>query len=88
MAIEQLTIAHHRVDLSIWAMTPMGGLTAMIDSGIKTAVNGGSGKDWVSQNSGAGAYQGNTPQQNNSPTGTAPTTAMEPKARLKTPVTR
>jgi phage tail-like protein len=35
MAIEQLTIAYHRLDLSIWAMTPMGGLGAMIDSAIK-----------------------------------------------------
>lgn len=75
MAIEQLTIAYHRVDLSIWAMTPMGGLTAMIDSGIKTGLSGGSGKDWVAQNSGANAYQGNRPQQDVNPAQSAPALA-------------
>src|SRR5205823_10176704 len=72
MAIEQLTIAYHRADLSFWAMTPMGGLTAMLDSGIKTGVNGGSGKDWVAQNSGASAYQGNRPQQDTKPSDSSP----------------
>jgi len=79
MAIEQLTIAYHRADLSFWAMTPMGGLTAMIDSGIKTAVNGGSGKDWVAQNSGTSAYQGNRPQTDTKPTDTSAIQAAQAK---------
>ncbi len=35
IAIESLTIQYHRLDLSLWEMTPMGGFSAMIDEATR-----------------------------------------------------